>query len=196
MKNQNPDLNANNIVNFIGDIFTRRGGEEYLGEPVTMAEHMLQGATIAEENGKSEAVIAGVLLHDIGHFIGEFGTFTMDDTGDRYHEISGAQVLEGFFPEVVVESVRHHVAAKRYLCATKPSYFSKLSPASVHSLHLQGGPMSDTEVHEFASNPYLDEIIQVRYLDEAGKVADMETRDFDHFKPLLQRLVDEENGVR
>jgi predicted HD phosphohydrolase len=187
----NPNLDHSNIVDFIGDIFARRGGEEYLGEPVTMAEHMLQGATIAEENGKSDEVIAGVLLHDIGHFIGEFGTFTMEDTEDRYHEVSGAEVLQGFFPDVVVESVRHHVAAKRYLCATKPTYFSKLSPASVHSLNLQGGPMNEAEVAEFASNPYLDEIIQVRYLDEAGKVADMDTKDFDHFKPLLQKLVDQ-----
>ena len=185
-----PSLNHDNIVAFIGDIFTRRGGEEYLGEPVTMAEHMLQGATIAEANNKSDEVIAGVLLHDIGHFIGEFGTFTMEDTEDRYHEISGAEILEPFFPAVITESVRHHVAAKRYLCATKPTYFGKLSPASVHSLNLQGGPMNDEEVAEFASNPYLDEIIQVRYLDEAGKEADMETRDYDHFVPMLQRLVD------
>ncbi len=188
-------VDRNNIVDFIGEIFARRGGEEYLGEPVTMAEHMLQGATIAAENGKSDEVIAGVLLHDIGHFIGEFGTFSMDDTEDRYHEISGAEILQDYFPAVVVESVRHHVAAKRYLCATKPTYFSKLSPASVHSLNLQGGPMDEQEVAEFANNPYLHEIIQVRYLDEAGKEADMQTKDYDYFKPLLQRLVDRHTGV-
>ena len=39
------------IVPFIEDIFVRRGGERYLGEAVTLAEHMLQGATIAERNG-------------------------------------------------------------------------------------------------------------------------------------------------
>lgn len=185
-----PSLNHDNIVDFIADIFIRRGGEEYLGEPVTMAEHMLQGATIAEANNKSDEVIAGVLLHDIGHFIGEFGTFTMDDTQDRHHEASGAEILAPFFPAVITECVRHHVAAKRYLCATRPTYFGKLSPASVHSLNLQGGPMNDEEVAEFANNPYLDEIIQVRYLDEAGKEADMQTRDYDHFMPMLQRLVD------
>ncbi len=35
-------LTPHNIVAFLGGIFERRGGEEYLGEPVTMAEHMLQ----------------------------------------------------------------------------------------------------------------------------------------------------------
>ena len=41
-------LNAGNIVEFIADIFERRGAESYLGEPVTMSEHMLQGAWFAE----------------------------------------------------------------------------------------------------------------------------------------------------
>lgn len=125
-------LNRDNIVEFIGGIFDRRGDEEYLGEPVTMAEHMLQGATIAEQNGQPEEIIVGALLHDIGHFTSEFGTFSMDDTEDRFHEEAGAEVLEQFFPSVITDCVRYHVAAKRYLCATKPEYFNRLSEASVH----------------------------------------------------------------
>ena len=41
-----PELTRETIVPFLADIFARRGGEEYLGEPVTMAQHMLQGATL------------------------------------------------------------------------------------------------------------------------------------------------------
>ena len=55
-------LDRNNIVAFIGDIFERCGDEEYLGEPVTMEQHMLQGATIAEKNGLPEDIIVGALL--------------------------------------------------------------------------------------------------------------------------------------
>ncbi|MES0808497.1 HD domain-containing protein [Roseibium sp. SCPC15] len=183
-------LTRDNIVAFLGDIFERCGDEEYLGEPVTMAQHMLQGATIAEQNGLDEEIIVGALLHDIGHFTSEFGTFTMDDTEDRYHEEAGAKVLSAFFPSVIVDCVKYHVAAKRYLCATKPDYFKRLSEASVHSLNLQGGPMNDEEVAKFEKNPNLKKIIQVRYLDEAGKQADMETPDFWHFAPMVQRIVD------
>lgn len=183
-------LTRDNIVAFIGDIFERCGDEEYLGEPVTMAEHMLQGATIAERNGLDEEIIVGALLHDIGHFTSEFGTFSMEDTEDRFHEEAGAQVLSSYFPSVIVDCVRHHVAAKRYLCATKPDYFKRLSEASVHSLNLQGGPMSPDEVEDFEKNPNLKKIIQVRYLDEAGKQANMETPDFWHFAPMVQTLVD------
>ena len=183
-------LTPDTIVAFIADIFERRGGEEYLGEPVTMAEHMLQGAAIAEESGMDEEIIVAALLHDIGHFTSEFGMFSMEDTEDRLHEEAGAQVLERFFPSVVTDCVRHHVAAKRYLCATRPEYFDRLSEASIHSLNLQGGPMSAAEVADFGANPNLRKIIQVRYLDEAAKRPDMTTPPFAHFAPMVQRIVD------
>ncbi|MCY1126444.1 HD domain-containing protein [Frigidibacter sp. RF13] len=189
-------LTQENIVAFIGDVFDRRGDEEYLGEPVTMAQHMLQGATIAAQNAMPEEIVVATLLHDIGHFTSEFGTFSMDDTEDRYHEEAGAELLEQFFPSVVTDCVRYHVAAKRYLCATKPEYFKRLSEASIHSLSLQGGPMSADEVAEFEKNPNLKEIIQVRYLDEAGKRPDMETPDYWHFAPMVQRVVDRHCAAR
>lgn len=190
MKPDFSQLSKDNIVAFIADIFERSGGEEYLGEPVTMAEHMLQGATIAEENSMDEEIIVGALLHDIGHFTSEFGTYHPDDTKDRHHEDAGAEVLAPFFPSVITDCVKYHVAAKRYLCATRPEYFKRLSPASAHTLELQGGPMTAQEVTAFQSNPNLEKIIQVRYLDEAGKRADMTTPDFNHFAPMVQRLVD------
>ena len=189
-------LDRDNIVDFLASIFERRGGEEYLGEPVTMGEHMLQGATLAERDGQPEEIIVGALLHDIGHFTSEFGTFSMEDTEDRHHEDAGAEVLERFFPSVVTDCCRHHVAAKRYLCATRPGYFDRLSEASVHSLGLQGGPMSDEEVAEFEKNPNLEAIITVRHLDDAGKEKGMETPGFGHFAPMVQRLVDSHLGPR
>lgn len=189
----NPDfipLTPQNIVEFLGDIFERRGGEEYLGEPVTMAEHMLQGAYFAEKAGEPEAIIVSALLHDIGHFTSEFGTFSMDDSSDRFHEEAGAEVLEQFFPALVTDCVRYHVAAKRYLCATKPEYFGRLSEASVHSLNLQGGPMNADEILAFEKKPNLREIVKVRYYDDAGKRDDLTTKPYSYYAPMVQRIVD------
>ena len=187
---QPSNLSADTVVAFLADIFARRGGEEYLGEQVTMAEHMLQGAHLAEQQGADEPTVAAALLHDIGHFTSEFGTFAMDDTVDRHHEDAGAAVLGPFFPAGVIEAIRGHVAAKRYLCATDPAYFAELSAASVHSLALQGGPMSPAEVEAFARTPNLATILRVRRLDDAGKIAGMATPGFEHYAPLLQRIVD------
>ena len=183
------ELNAGNIVEFIADIFERRGAESYLGEPVTMSEHMLQGAWLAEQDGAPEELVAAALLHDIGHYTSEFGTYSPDDVEDKHHDEAGGEVLAPFFPPVSVECVRLHVSAKRYLCATDPTYFSKLSPASVHTLSLQGGPMSVEEVAEFRRNPFHEEAVRVRIWDEGGKVANMKTRAFRDYVPLLDRVV-------
>jgi predicted HD phosphohydrolase len=183
-------LSADTIVDFLADIFERRGGEEYLGEPVTMAEHMLQGAHFAEQAGEPEIIVVATLLHDIGHFTSEFGTFSMNDVEDRHHEEAGAKVLERFFPKLVTDCVRYHVAAKRYLCAARPEYLGKLSEASIHSLNLQGGPMNEGEVLAFELNQNCPAIIRVRTYDDAGKEAGLTTQLFSYYAPMVQRIVD------
>jgi len=87
--------------------------------------------------------------------------------------------------------VRHHVAAKRYLCTARPDYLKRLSTASIHSLNLQGGPMSKAEAAAFELNPHLKEIIRVRQFDDAGKRAALETPPFSHYAPMIERLVAE-----
>ena len=182
-------LTPNTIVDFIVDIFTRRGAESYLGENVTMSEHMLQGALLAEQAGASDTMVAGALLHDIGHYTNEFGDDYIEQGIDNLHEEAGAKVLAPFFPTAVTDCIRYHVAAKRYLCATDAEYFAKLSDASVKTLELQGGPMSADEVAAFAKNPNLAAILQVRIWDDQGKVPGLRTPAFDHYAPLLQRVV-------
>lgn len=162
-------LGPQTIVAFIADIFERRGADSYLGEPVTMSQHMLQGAALAEAENASEDLVAAALLHDIGHYTSEFGPMSLGDVADNFHDAAGAKVLAPFFPALVTECVRLHVAAKRYLCATDPGYHGKLSEASKHTLALQGGPMDASETDQFRRNPYHAEAVRVRRWDEGGK---------------------------
>ena len=65
------DITPDNIVAFLADKFDDHGANCYLGERVTTSEHMLQGALLAEEANAPDILIAGVLLHDIGHYTRE-----------------------------------------------------------------------------------------------------------------------------
>jgi len=186
---------SDTIVAFIADIFNRRGAESYLGEQVTMSEHMLQGAQLAEMADAPDTMVAGALLHDIGHYTNEFPEDALEKGTDTLHEEAGAVVLDAFFPSAVTDCIRWHVAAKRYLCATDPDYFARLSSASVHTLNLQGGPMDAGEVAKFATHPNLEAILQVRIWDDQGKVKNLPTPPFEHYAPLLQRVVDAHTGV-
>ena len=184
------NLTLDNIVAFPGNIFIHHGAISYLGEQVTTSEHMLQGALLAEEANAPDALIAGILLHDIGHYIHEFSHAAFVQDIDDYHDKVGAALLAPFFPTMVTACIGCHVAAKRYLCATESDYFDRLSPASVHTLRLQGGPMSESETAKFANNPELEFLLQVRIWDEEAKVPGKKTRSFAYYAPLLESLVD------
>jgi predicted HD phosphohydrolase len=41
----------------------------YIGEKVTIAEHMIQSAMIAEKSKTKNNLVCSCLLHDYGHFI-------------------------------------------------------------------------------------------------------------------------------
>lgn len=183
-------LDKENIVDFIADIFARRGAEEYLGEKVTISEHMYQAGHLAEEAGASEDIIVASLLHDIGHFTNEFPDNAAELGIDSHHDRAGAAVVAPFFPSIVTDCIRHHVSAKRYLCAVDPDYFATLSDASILSLKLQGGPLTPEAAEKFAQNKDVEAIVQVRKWDDEAKVPKKKTESFAYFAPMVQRVVD------
>ena len=178
-----------NIVDRIEDIFLRRGAESYLGEQVTMAQHMLQTAQCGEKEGADNDQIVASLLHDIGHYKNEIPESSLAKGINNFHEEAGANFLEEYFPVSVVEPIRQHVAAKRYLCAVDSDYFNHLSPASVHTLVLQGGAMSDKEIKEFEKNDYLDQCINLRYWDDQAKDPKRKTPSFSYYRPIIESLI-------
>ncbi|QNA73236.1 DUF971 domain-containing protein [Streptomyces sp. So13.3] len=171
-------------------LFDGAGAEQYLGEDVTQAQHMLQAASLAEAAGAAPALVAAALLHDVGHFHGAVtGADLMAGTDNR-HSHTGAEWLARWFGPEVTEPVRLHVAAKRYLCAVEPEYFGRLSEASVHTLRVQGGPMSQSEVRDFEAEAFGAEAVRLRRWDEGAKdVRVAAAADFAHYRPLLASLL-------
>jgi gamma-butyrobetaine dioxygenase len=150
---------------------------------------MLQAAQLAERDGAADALIVAALLHDVGHFTGAISGKQLMEGTDNRHSHSGADWLARWFGPEVTEPVRLHVAAKRYPCAVDPVYASLLSPASVYTLGVQGGPMRGAEVTAFAASPYAEAASRLRRWDDAAKDPDVTTPPFEHFRPLLSGLL-------
>lgn len=169
------------VVATIQDMLERRADGLYGLHDVTQREHALQSAWLAERDGHPPALIAAALMHDIGHLVHDLGENpAAEGIDDRHEELGNAWLRQHFGPEVT-EPVRLHVAAKRYLCATEGDYFAKLSPDSVLSLSLQGGPMSADEVAEFEALPHHAAAVQLRRYDEEAKIKDLATPPVAHF---------------
>ena len=163
------------------DIFVGRATRRYGLSEINQLQHSLQAAALAEAEGASPATVLASLLHDVGHMIHQLGEDPAARGLDDGHEELGARWLAERFGPEVSEPVRLHVAAKRYLCAVEPDYFGKLSPDSVRSLGLQGGPMSADEIAAFRTHPQHAEAVRLRRYDEAAKDPRATTPDFDHF---------------
>ncbi|MYS23050.1 DUF971 domain-containing protein [Streptomyces sp. SID4948] len=173
----------------LAELFAGAGAAEYLGESVTMAQHMLQAGMRAEAAGAPPHLVAAALLHDVGHLEGAVtGQDLMAGTDNR-HSHTGADLLGRWFGSEVTEPVRLHVAAKRYLCAVDPTYGATLSEASRYTLRVQGGEMTPAQAAAFAALPGAANAVAVRRWDEEAKDADAATPPFEHFLPLLTALL-------
>lgn len=185
----NSALAKNDVVDFILDLFARRGVEEYMGEPVSMAQHMEQSAACAEADNAHPELVVAALLHDIGHFVGDFPIDALENGIDNIHEEAGAQFLQPYFPFEITEPIRMHVAAKKYLCAVDKTYFHQLSAASVQSLNVQGGPMNDIELAQFEQRPHHHSAVRLRHYDDDGKVAGLTIKPVSSYRCLLNSLL-------
>jgi len=169
------------LMAMIGAIIEGKGHRLYGLSAINQRAHALQAALLAERNGGDAALITACLLHDIGHMVHDLGQDPASEGIDDKHEELGHAWLARWFGPEVTEPVRLHVAAKRYLCATEPDYFAKLSRDSVRSLALQGGPMSAAEVAAYEANPYAERATSLRRFDEGAKVRDLATPPVAHF---------------
>ncbi|MFM8273019.1 MAG: HD domain-containing protein [Gemmata sp.] len=180
-------MTPSEVLARVDRLFAERGAAEYHGEAVTQLEHALQAALFAERDGQPPEVVAAALLHDIGHMLHAHGESYLDQDINDQHESLGARFLARAFGPAVTEPVRLHVPAKRYLASGKhPAYPGVLSPASVKSLKLQGGPMGAEEVAAFEAEPHFAAAAKVREYDDRAKVVGLVTPPYAHFRSYLE----------
>ena len=172
------------------DVLKRRGQTQYGMEAVSQLEHALQCAQWAEKSGETDETVVACLLHDLGHLIAAERDHLIDhDTSvDDLHQYIALPFLRSLFPSAVLEPIRLHVDAKRYLCWAEPSYWEGLSPASQISLEQQGGVFNDEQAQAFLALPFAEESIRLRRYDDRAKVPNQTTPDLAHFAALMTKV--------
>ena len=168
----------------IATLFEAHGTAWYGGEAISQTAHALQCAQLAEQAGEPEPLVVAALLHDVGHLM-----LAESSTTDMRHQEAAADALAALFGPDVTEPIRLHVAAKRYLCAVNPGYRQTLSPASVHSLQLQGGVYDDAQAQAFAAQPHALEAVRLRRYDDLAKVVDLATPPLGRYLEMAGRWV-------
>ena len=156
----------------------------YIGEKVTISEHMIQAAMLAERAKSSNSLICACLLHDYGHFILEDPDHLVNKKKDGKHEDLGYEFLKKYFIKDVVGPIKYHVKAKKYLARDK-RYYETLSQASKVSLKLQGGIMSNDEAKKFENNEFFESSIKLRKFDENAKKVGLKIKSINEYKNLL-----------
>ncbi len=173
------------IAGALVDLYREKGEHRY-DEDVTQIEHALQCASRALAAEADHPVVVAALLHDIGHLlIAE----QVADRRDRHHEEVAARFLRRWFGSAVLESIRLHVAAKRYLCSIEPGYVVALSNASIQSLELQGGPMSREEGEAFERLEHSDIAVDLRRWDDQAKDPSASTPGLEVFGTIVEDLL-------
>ena len=182
----------------IEPLFAAKGGRMYAGEPVTQLQHALQSAHLGEQSGADAALIVAALLHDFGHLVNDQGeTPTLRGIDDR-HEYVALPFLRALFDDAVLQPIRLHVDAKRYLCVrghiangssiNGAQYWANLSADSKRSLELQGGIFTDSEAQRFISQPHAEGAVSVRLWDDAAKTENAETPPLSHYLALAKTI--------
>ena len=167
-------------------LFARKGGREYDGEGVTQLEHALQTAAQAAATGAPAPLVAAALLHDLGHLLNDQGETPTLRGVDDLHQFAALPFLRGTYGDDVLEPIRLHVDAKRYLCATRAGYYEALSTDSKRSLALQGGIYAAGEAAAFIAKPHAAEAVSLRLWDDLAKIPGAATPPLAHFVAALE----------
>ncbi|MEO5670355.1 MAG: phosphonate degradation HD-domain oxygenase [Ramlibacter sp.] len=165
----------------IAQLFASRGGEQYAGEAVTQLEHALQCAQLAEQQDADDVLVTAALLHDLGHLLHDLGETPSLQGIDDIHQYRALPFLRGLLVDAVLDPIKLHVDAKRYLCATRPGYFAALSDDSKRSLGLQGGIFNEGQAQAFMAQNGAADAVRLRVWDDLAKAAGLPTPPLAHY---------------
>lgn len=174
-------------IDQIAALFHTQGAVQYGLEAISQQQHALQCAHLAEQAGAAPELVAAALLHDLGHLLVPQLTANAG-LADDTHQYVVLPFLRSLFPAAVIEPIRMHVDAKRYLCQADKHYWTGLSPASKRSLALQGGAFSKDEAARFLVQPFATDAVALRRWDDRAKDAAATPPNWAHYRLVLETV--------
>ena len=159
---------------------------------MSQLDHALQCAHLAEQADETPETVVAALLHDLGHMLNAERDPVADADAppekDDLHQYVALPFLRSLFPDAVLEPIKLHVDAKRYLCAVDAGYWEALSPASKHSLELQGGRYDEEQVRSFEALTFYSEAVRLRRYDDLAKIPGQITPPLAHYATLMEQV--------
>ena len=173
----------------IDQLLNDHGRNQYGGEAINQLEHALQCAYLAEQAGETPETVTAAFLHDLGHLLAASRDPHLEQPlsteSDDLHQYVAIPFLRGLLPDAVLEPIRLHVDAKRYLCAIDANYWGTLSEASRKSLALQGGAFTAGQVQAFDQLPFAQEAVRLRRYDDLAKVPFKVTPGLERYSKIM-----------
>lgn len=159
-------------------------GNRLLPEPhnITYTKHALQTATLAMNNTDkfNKHLIVAALLHNIHNVMPGNSQSVRENLNDPYTGYNFLKYLN--LPDNIIEPIRLHLDADKYLCATSKDYYNKLYDSSKFSL---GYVCDDSQCEKFLSNKYAENAIKIRLWSDLSKEKNIITKDIDFFFSLF-----------
>lgn len=177
-------------ITSICQLLESKGSQRMPSGVVSLLDHALQTASLAERGGASSTLVCACLLHDIGHVLDEpIVPDTSSAVRPRGHGARAAAHLDKLFGAAVVDPIRLHVDAKRYLCYAHPGYALGLSADARRSLVVQGGAFTPDQARAFMQEPHAVDAVNLRLWDDQAHSIGSSTPTLSHYAVILRTCV-------
>lgn len=181
-------------VDHLFSYYEKYGSEDYIGEPVSQVEHMIQTAMLAEQDNQPRSVILASLFHDIGHLVQFEYKHQLDKMhvyGVKNHERIGLELLKkNEIPYPIPQLVENHVKVKKYKVYKYPEYYKVLSDASKKTLEYQGGAMTEAEANAFEKDPLFEKSLLIRSYDDKAKIKGLILKSLEYYKDMCYTFLE------
>ena len=167
------------------ELLAKHGDKPYPGETMTLLEHSIRTAWLAEQQKVPSTEIVAALLHNLEQILYNPGQNAAPAGNDNAPQEITRHYIRRWFGEAVFEPIRMQSEATRYLQAKEPEYAGQISEASSRVLQVGRGPMTEAEAEAFLKSPYAEAAIRLRRWHDMAMVQNLSAPPLDHFLPHL-----------